>query len=602
MSSRGTVATIRCRAIVAVALFSIWSTLLSLTIFAPASTAQAKPAADQAVMEGEVGQPGGHLTIALRTEPKTLNPILSVDLTSREVIAAMNSDLIHINRQTQKTEPALAKSWTASPDGRRYVVQLRHGIKFSDGSAFTADDVVFSFQLYLDENLHSPQRDLLLVDGKPVVVKKIDGYTVEFTFAKPYAAAERLFDGLAMLPSHRLQQAYKDGKVGQIWGTNSKVDEIVGLGAFRLKEYVPGQRLVLERNANYWKIDPKGNRLPYLSEIAFEFVANEDAQVIRFQTAETQILERVNADNFTNLQKDAKAKNECLDDLGAGLEYVFLLLNQNHMDASHSNELARKQTWFRDVRFRRAISLAVDRKGMVRLAYNGRATPLWSQVTPGNKLWVNETIPHPGRSLEDSRKLLGEAGFSWNSNGGLLDAQKNPVAFTLLVSSSNAQRTKLATIAQDDLKQLGMDVQVVPMEFRAMIDRILNTKDYDAAVMNLVSGDADPTSEMNVWLSSGETHLWDLGEAKAATPWEAELDQLMEAQLTATDAGARKKLYDRVQSITAEQLPYIFLISPNILVGASGHVGNFRPAILDPYALWNAEQLFLRPTGGSACR
>jgi peptide/nickel transport system substrate-binding protein len=576
--------------------------LLCILVFSPISRGQTTGSSDVATMSGEIGTPGGRLTIALRTEPKTLNPILSVDLTSREVIGALNSDLIHINRQTQKTEPALAKSWTVSPDGRRYVLQLRRGIKFSDGSPFNADDVVFSFQLYLDENLHSPQRDLLVVDGKPLTVRKLDSYSVEFTLAKPYAAAERLFDSLAILPSHRLQQAYKDGKLGQLWGTTARPEEIVGLGAFRLKEYVAGQRLILERNPNYWKVDNKGQQLPYLSDLVFTFVPNEDAQVIRFQAGESQILERVNADNFANLQRNASSLQLCLDDLGAGLEYVFMLLNQNHIDAAHAPDLAKKQEWFRDVRFRRAISLALDRKSMVRLAYNGRATPLWSHVTPGNKLWLNEAIARPNKSAEEARRLLKEAGFSWNNGNALLDRHGNPVAFTLVVSSSNAQRTKLATIAQDDLKQIGMDVQVVPMEFRALVDRILNTKDFDAAIMNLVSGDVDPTSEMNVWLSSGETHLWDLAETKPATPWEAELDQLMDAQLKTTEYGARKKLYDRVQSITAEQLPYVFLLSPNILVGASGHVGNFHPAILDPYALWNSEQLFLRPNGATACQ
>ena len=126
---------------------------------------------EYATLAGDPGQPGGKLIVALRSEPKTLNPILSVDATSREVIGAMNADLIHINRQTQKTEPALAKSWTISPDGKKYVLNLRKGLKFSDGAPFTANDVVFSFALYLDEKLHSPQRDLLLIDDKPIVVK-----------------------------------------------------------------------------------------------------------------------------------------------------------------------------------------------------------------------------------------------------------------------------------------------------------------------------------------------------------------------------------------------------------------------------------------------
>jgi peptide/nickel transport system substrate-binding protein len=557
---------------------------------------------DYATVKGDLGEAGGRLVVALRSEPKTLNPILSIDATSREVIGAMNADLVHIDHETQRTEPALAKSWKVSSDGRKYTLQLRRGVKFSDGVPFTADDVVFSFQLYLDEKLHSPQRDLLILGDQPIVAKKTDAYTVEFELAKPYGPAERIFDGLAMMPKHLLEEPYRQGKLAQMWGTNGQPEGMAGLGPFRLREYAPGQRMVLERNANYWKTDAKGTHLPYLTELTFLFVPTEDAQVIKFQSGETQLLERASADNFSLLQRDAKAKAECLSDLGPGLEFIFLLLNMNSLDAGKSADIVAKQAWFRELRFRQAVSLAMDRKGMTRLVYNGRATPIWGNVSPGNKLWLNPNLPHPERSLEQAKALLQAAGFSWDAGGALLDLQKRRVTFTILVSSSNAQRTKLATIAQDDLKQLGMDVQVVPSEFRALVDRVLNTKDYEAVLMNLVNGDVDPTPEMNLWLSSGETHLWDLGEAKPATPWEAELDQLMEAQMTSPDYGARKKLYDRVQELTAQNLPFIFLVSPNILVGAQNSIGNFRPGILEPYGLWNADQLFVRKPGAEKCQ
>jgi peptide/nickel transport system substrate-binding protein len=575
--------------------------MIALLLLSPLACIMA-PAQEYSTVSGEPGEAGGKLVVALRSEPKTLNPILSVDATSREVIGALNADLVHINRETQLTEPALAKTWNVSTDGRRYVLQLRRGVKFSDGAPFTADDVLFSFGLYLDESLHSPQRDLLVLDDKPIVVKKLDDYTVQFDLAKPYGPGERLFDGLAMLPRHLLEKQYKEGKLAQMWGTNGRPEDFAGLGAFRLKAYVPGQRLVLERNANYWKKDQRGDQLPYLAELTFVFVSNEDAQVIKFQVGETQLLERASADNFTLLQKDAAAKGKCLVDLGPGLEFQFLFFNMNQLDPGKFREVTSKQSWFRDLRFRQAVSLAMDRKAMARLVYSGRATPIWGNVTPGNKLWLNSSLPHPERSLEAARKVLQSAGFSWNDSGALLDAQKRLVNFTILVSSSNAQRTKLATLAQDDLKQLGMDVQVVPMEFRALVDRVLNTKDYEAVLMNLVNGDVDPTPEMNLWLSSGETHLWDLGETKPATPWEAELDRLMETQMTTAEPATRKKLYDRVQEITSQNLPFIFLVSPNILVGAQASVGNFRPAILEPYVLWNADQLYLRRGGATKCR
>jgi len=550
--------------------------------------------AERMIADGAAGHAGGRLVIALRSEPKTLNPAFALDEPSRDVIRCLTADLIHINRGSLKTEPSLAKSWSVSRDGRQYTLQLRRGVRFSDGEPFSADDVIFSFQVYLDEKVDSSQRDLLVVGGKPINVVKLDDYTVRFELAQPYAAAERLFDSIAILPRHLLQSGYRAGAFSQAWSLSMPPSQFAGLGPFRLKEYVAGQRVVLERNPYYWKADRAGNQLPYLNEVVFLFVPSEDAQVIRFQAGDTDVLSRFSADNFAVLQKQQAVKGYHLDDLGAGLEYNFLFFNMNDLDAKALPEIARKQAWFQDLRFRQAVSAAIDREGIVRLVYSGRATAIWDQVTPGNKLWLDDKIAHPARSLDRARQLLQSAGFSWKSDGALLDPHGNPVEFSILTSSSNAQRTKIATIVQDDLSQLGMTVQVVPLEFRAMVDRLLNTHNYEAAVMGLVSGDADPTSEMNVWLSSGETHLWHPRQEKPATPWEAEVDRLMQQQLVTLDYAKRKDLYDRVQEIVAENLPLICLVSPNILVGAANRVGNFRPAILVPYALWNIEQLYVQ--------
>src|ERR1700691_1904883 len=571
--------------------------LVFIAIFCACSAARAWPqqsSEDRMIAGGATGHAGGRLVVALRSEPKTLNPALALDEPSRDVIRCLTADLIHINRGSLKTEPSLAKSWSVSRDGRQYTLQLRRGVRFSDGQAFNADDVIFSFQVYLDEKVDSSQRDLLVVGGKPITVVKVDDYTVRFELAQPYAAAERLFDSIAILPRHLLQNTYQAGSFSQAWTLSVPPNEFAGLGPFRLKEYVAGQRVVLERNPYYWKADRAGNPLPYLNEVVFLFVPSEDAQVIRFQSADTDVLSRFSAENFALLQKQQGVKGYHLDDLGAGLEYNFLFFNMNDLSASALPEIAQKQAWFQDLRFRQAVSAAIDREGIVRLVYSGRATPIWAQVTPGNKLWLDDKIARPARSPERARQLLQSAGFSWKSDGALIDARGKPVEFSILTSSSNAQRTKIATIVQDDLSQLGMTVQVVPLEFRAMVDRLLNTHNYEAAVMGLVSGDADPTSEMNVWLSSGETHLWHPRQEKPATPWESEMDRLMQQQLVTLDYSKRKKLYDRVQEIVADALPVICLVSPNILMGAANRVGNFRPAILVPYALWNIEELYVQ--------
>ena len=562
---------------------------------APGASAARPPAGEELmVTDNPVGHTGGRLVVALRSEPKTLNPVLAGDAASQDVIRCLTADLIDINRQTQKTEPALAKSWTASPDGKQYTLQLRRGIRFSDGEPLTADDVVFSFQVYLDEKIDSPQRDLLIVGGKPIAVEKIDSDTVRFTLAQPYAAADRLFDGFAILPRHLLESVYKSGGFSQAWNISMPPSQFAGLGPFRLKEYVPGGRIVLERNPYYWKQDRSGNRLPYLNEIVFLFVTSEDAEAIRFQAGDTDILDRFSAENFAVLAKQQAARHYHVDDLGPGLEYNFLFFNLNDIDPKASPDLVRKQAWFADVRFRQAVSAAIDRDAIVRLVYNGRATPLWTQVTPGNKLWIDSRIGRPPKSLERAHEWLKASGYSWRSDGTLLDAKGVPVEFSILTSSSNAQRVKIATLIQDDLSHLGMNVHVVSLEFHAMVDRLLNSHDYEAAVMGLASGDADPTAEMNVWMSNGDTHLWHPNESKPATPWEAEIDSLMQRQLVTLDYAKRKRLYDSVQEIVAQNLPVICLVSPNILVGASDRVGNFQPAILSPYTLWNIDQLYVR--------
>jgi peptide/nickel transport system substrate-binding protein len=572
------------------------ASVLSLPTGASPHPQQPNAKEEPLALPGDIGRSGGRLVLSLRSEPKTLNPLTAADATSREVIGAMQSDLIHINRATQLTEPALAKSWKISPDGLQYTLTLRQGLRFSDGHPLDADDVLFTFRVYLDENVHATQRDLLIVGGKPIIVRKLDSQTLVFQFAKPYGVEERLFDSFAILPRHLLEKPYQEGKLAQLWAPSTSPNEWAGVGPFRLKEYVPGQKLVLERNPYYWKTDTKGNRLPYLDELVFLFVPSADAQVLRFQSGETDIVTRLGAENFSVLSRQQRGNT--MADAGPGLEYNFLFFNLNDLAEKSSADLRQKQKWFREVKFRQAVSAAVDREAIVRLVYQGRGAALWGPVTPGNRRWLNAAIPHSSRSLDRARQLLKEAGFSWSTNANgettLSDSDGKPVEFSILTSSSNADRTKMATLLQDDLKQLGMRVQVVPLEFRSLVDRVTQTKQYEACLLGLASFDADPNSDLNVWLSSGGTHLWNPSQPHPATPWEAEIDRLMEQQLLTPGFDQRRKLYDRVQEILAENQPMIFLASPDILVGAKNSIVNFHPAVLEPYVLWNVEQLYFR--------
>ena len=481
---------------------------------------------------------------------------------------------------------------------------LRRGLKFSDGQPLDADDVLFTFRLYLDEKVHAPQRDLLILDDKPISLRKVDSQTIVFQLPKTYSVAERLFDGLSILPKHLLEKPYEEGKIGQIGTLTTPANQWAGLGPFRLKEYVAGQRLVLERNPYYWKTDAKGNRLPYLDELVFLFVPSADAQVLRFQSGETDIISRLGAENFSVLSR--QPGDYTMVNAGPGLEYNFLFFNLSDLTEKTPSEVLQKQKWFREEKFRQAVSAAIDREAIVRLVYQGRGAPLWGLVTPGNRRWRNEKLPHPPRSLEKARELLKEAGFSRgaasNGDSALRDSSGKPVEFSIITSSSSAERTKMATLIQDDLKQLGMRVQVVPLEHRSLLDRVTQTKEYDACVLGAVSPDADPNADISVWLSSGGMHLWYPSQAHPATPWETEIDRLMKEQFYARTFDQRKKLYDRAQEVLWEYQPMIFLVSPDILTGARKSVGNFRPAVLEPYVLWNVEQFYFKDDAVKATR
>ncbi len=551
--------------------------------------------------EPVLGRAGGRLVVALRSDPGSLNPLVAADNVSLTALRRMHADLVHINRYTQKTEPALAESWSFSEDGRAITAHLRRGLRFSDGEPCDADDVLFSFRAYLDESFGFLGRDLLVIGGEPITVRKVDTHTVVFEMAEPNAVGERLFDSLAILPEHLLRRPFEEGRLAEVWSTGSGPSEIAGLGPFRLKEYVPAQRLVLERNPHYWKVDAAGQQLPYLDELVFIFVASQDAQAIRFQSGETDVIDDLSAENFAVLERGTAKGGYRLFDLGPGLAYHFLFFNLNDLADRDLAAVESKQQWFNDREFRRALSEAIDREAIANLVFKGRAEPLGTSVSSGNKLWRSEAIGPPVHSPGSARRRLSDAGYSWSDDGRLLAPDRKPVTFTIVTNSSNTQRVRMGTLIQEDLDRLGIGVQVVPIEFRALLDRVLRSFDYEASILALEPGDVDPNTDLNVWLSDGGSHLWRLAGAKPANAAEAEIDRLLREQLAELDPAARKAKYDRVQEIIAETVPVIFLVSHDILVGAKVGLGNFRPAVLDHSTLWNVEELFWQaaePDGG----
>ncbi len=536
---------------------------------------------------------GGRLVIAQRSDPKTFNPLLATDGTSREIVQRLMGALVRLDGERQVSEPWLAQSCDVSRDGRRFTLRLRRGLRFSDGHPFDADDVLFTFAVHLDPALASPQRELLLAGGRPPLVRKLDPHTVRIELAAPHGPGQRLFDGLFVLPRHVLEAPFRAGRLRQTWGLDTPPEQVVGLGPFRLKQYRPGQHVLLERNPHYFRRDDFGRPLPYLDELLFIGLPSEDAQLLQFRGGGAQVLTRLSPENFDALARAPGPRAPRLLDLGASLEYTFLAFNLG-AGGSGSEETRARRAWFADPRFRRAVSLAVDREGLARLVYRGRGTPLAGHVTPGNRVWRDSTLlpgrPDPARAA----RLLDEIGLRADVDGGRRDAAGRALRFSLLTSAGNPARARLAAVIQEDLRPLGVEVQIVTLEFRALIERVLTTRDFDAALLSLGAGDGDPGSEMNVWLSSGAMHVWDPSQVRPARAWEAEIDDLMRRQMGTADQAERKRLYDRVQRLVVEHLPIVPLLSPHALIAVDGRLGNLRPSVVEHPVLWNVDELYLR--------
>ncbi len=543
------------------------------------------------------GKAGGRLVFALRAEPRTLNPLAAVDAASKELLSLLHADLVHIHRPSQKTGPGLAREWTISPDGKRYTLRLRKGLQFSDGQPLTADDVVFTLQALLDENTKAPGRDLLRIQGLFPTVHKVDSRTVELRLPAPYAPAERLFDSLAILPRHKLETAFREGKLLEAWKLTTQPGTIAGAGPFRLKEYLPGQRMVLERNPYYWKRDQAGVALPYLEEVVVLFVADQEAEALRFRAGDTHMLPRVSARSFRMLESGAGSQERVMTDLGPGLEQHFLFFNLNDVEAKGLEALRGKREWMQDLRFRRAISQAIDRASLARIAYQGKATPILHHVSPGNRLWYQPVGDPRARNVAGAQRQLQTLGLV-RQGEALVDKGGKPVEFSIAVNAANTEHKQMATVVQEDLRQLGIRVSVVPLEFRSLIDRVMNTMDYEAAILALRDGDVDPTPQMPMLLSGGTMHFWRPGQQQPATPWEAEIDELMQAQNTVMDPAKRRGIYGRVQQIVAEELPFIALVSPHVLVGANRELQNLQPSVLAPHILEGLEMVFWKRGDG----
>ena len=509
---------------------------------------------------------GGELRLSLRSEPKTLDPALVEDDASDTIRCLTGGVLVRLHRLTQQIEPRLAVSWKVVDGGKTLRFQLRENVRFSDGTPFTADDVVYTMERLLDPNLHSPVGDSFRTGTGTVRVAAEGSAVVTIRFPAPLAGGVRLFDQVAIL------------------SRRSRLKEGAVLGAFRVAGRQPGAWIRLERNPYYWR-SASGRRLPYLDSIRIDIQQNRDAELLRLRRGELHLISRLDPEQFEELARDRPGWAK---DAGTALDNEFLWFNL----APAAPLPDYKKRWFASRNFRLAVSHAIRRDDLSRVVFHGHAAPAAGPYPPENRFWFNRKLQPHAFDLPRARRLLADDGFRMDGRQ-LRDRAGHPVELSLVTNAGNKSRERMASMIQQDLAALGIRLNVATFDFPSLLERIGKTMQYEACLLGLNNVDLDPDGQMNLWLSSSTNHPWNPCQPAPATAWEAEIDRLMKAQASDVQAARRKAYFDRVQEIVWEQAPIIYLVNHHALLAVSPRLANVQPSVLYPRLLWNIDEIYL---------
>jgi peptide/nickel transport system substrate-binding protein len=548
-------------------------------------------------------QARNQLAVSQTSAPKTFNPAL---VNSRPRVDIYTSENLVVENGKGDLEPGLAESWKVN--GNNVTFTLRPNLKWSDGQPLTVEDVLFSFnEIYFSEDIPTDMQDNLRVGiaQKLPTLKKTGDRTVEFTTSEPFAPAVRTFGQTTILPAHKLRKAVqtkdKQGKSQFLstWGTDTPPTEIVSNGMYRLASYMPGERLVFERNPYYWRKDAQGRQLPYIKKLVWQIVEGSDAALMQFRSGNTDST-GVSPAFFSLLKKEEKKGDFTIRNAGPDSGTTFMAFNLNKGSRKDEPLIAPyKSAWFNNVKFRQATAYAIDRQRMINNIYRGLGAPQNSSISVGTPYYRPPTKSEVyDYDLAKSKQLLLEAGFKYKRDQ-LFDSEGNRVRFTLLVPAGGGASDALGNQIQQDLAKLGMDVNFSPIAFSILVDKIDNSLDWDALVISFTGG-VEPNEGSNLWLSSGRSHMFNQKPSKQQEPltgqevstWEKELDRLYIDGARELNETKRKEIYSQVQRVTQENVPVIFLINSLYLSAVRNRVKGIVPSTTHAAGvLWNLPEL-----------
>lgn len=538
---------------------------------------------------------GGKLVLYSTSDPKSFNPVVAKETSTTTITSYIFEGLTTTNGVTLEIEPHLADSWQVSEDGLTWTFYLRRDVKWFDGASFTSDDVVFTYnKLIYNKEILTSSRDIFTIAGKEIKVVKVDDYTVNFVLPFKFAPFLRSM-GNEILPKHLLDDVVSKGDFNSHWGLGVKPQDVVGTGMFILESYIPGERVILKRNPNYWKKDAQGNRYPYLDKIVYLIVKNEDVAFLKFQDGELDYYS-LRGQDYPILKPQEESGDFNIYNAGAAFGTNFLVFNQNRDLNPKTKEPYLdpvKQKWFTDKKFRQAVAYAIDKQSIIDIAMNGLGYVQTSSMSPSSGFFYNPNVIEYDYDIDRAKRLLKEIGVYDRDNDGVAeDGAGNPIKFNLFTNTGNTVRIEIAKLIRSDLESLGFEVSFVPLAFNQIGSKLDATYDWDAIILGLTGG-IEPHFGNNVWQSGGQLHMWYPRQKSPVTSWEREINDIFDKAVQELDKNRRKQYYDRWQEIVAEEVPLIYTVLPASIFAVRKKLVNLNPT---PYGgpFHNLEEIYIK--------
>lgn len=554
------------------------------------------------------GQAGGTLIRATFPDPKTFNYWAASDLGSRDIAALMFSGLLSIDPYNGEVIPDLAESFNVDKDGLTYTAKLRKGLVWSDGKPITSEDVVFTWNTLIKGGYgNSSLRDVTTINGASPKVTAVDALTVKFETPVPFAPFLRLI-GIPFAPKHIIKPIIDapDGRKNfdQFWSVNSDPKSFVVSGPYKIKQFVPSQRVTLEANPKYSMVNKKGEKLPYLSAITYLLVPDSTTSLLKFRARETDV-QQVRPRDVLTLMPVREKEDFQLYNLGPSIGTYFITFNQNRRSNPKTKKpyvSAQKSAWFNDVNFRQAINHVLNREQMVANYFKGLGFPQFSSE-PQSSPYFNPEIKGFKPDSAYSLSLLEKSGFKKKEDGKLYDKDGNRVEFTIIAPAGSTFSEAVGNMIVNDLLILGIKANLQLINFNILINKTENSLDWESCIFSLQAGDPlEPNDGANVYKSDGRLHVFDQripgpdGKTVVtdARPWEKRLDEIFNQGATTLDKSKRMELYREYQKIISEQAPFVYLINPMTIYAVRNTIQNYQPTFFSQPSggLHNVEELW----------